>query len=103
MANPATRVETSASARSPVESLMTEPSVGDTASGPNDQALTLDSDEIRDQMAAQVKATRVKFTSKASIQMLFFLFVAYCSELLMYPQGRDRKKFAPSYYKCHAN
>ncbi len=48
----------------------------------NDHVVTLDSDELRDQMAAQVKETRLKFTSAASLQMCFYLFVAYCSKPL---------------------
>jgi hypothetical protein len=46
----------------------------------NDHAITLDSDELRDQMTAQVKATKLRFTSAASMQLCFFLFVAYCSK-----------------------
>lgn len=83
MADPATHVDISTKARSPAEHPTTEPPAGNTGSVLNDQALTSDSDEIHDKMAAQVKATRVSFTSKASIQMLFILFVAYCSELPM--------------------
>lgn len=65
----ATHVEVSAKINSPA----TDPSL-------KDLAITLDSDELRDQMAAQVKATRLKFTSSASLQMFFFLFVAHCSK-----------------------
>jgi hypothetical protein len=65
----ATHVEVSAKTKSAV----TEPSL-------KDLAITLDSDDLRDQMAAQVKVTRLKFTSSASLQMFFFLFVAHCSK-----------------------
>ena len=45
----------------------------------NDHLVALRSDELRDQMAAQIKVTKIRPTSKASLQMYFFLFVAYCS------------------------
>ena len=44
------------------------------------RAIPIDSDELRDQMAAQIKATKVSFTSKEAFQLYFFLAVAYCSE-----------------------
>lgn len=65
----ATHIEVTAKTNSPA----TDPSL-------KDLAITLDSDELRDQMAAQVKATRLKFSSSASLPMFFFLFVAYCSK-----------------------
>lgn len=48
--------------------------------GLNDCDESLDMDGLRDQMTAQVKATKLKFTSAASIQMCLYLFVAYCSK-----------------------
>jgi hypothetical protein len=44
-----------------------------------DHILTLTGDGIRDQMAAQIKASKLSFTSKVSIQMYIILFIAYCS------------------------
>ena len=44
------------------------------------RAIPIDSDDLRDQMAAQIKATKVSFTSKEAFQLYFFLAVAYCSE-----------------------
>jgi hypothetical protein len=44
------------------------------------RAIPIDSDELRDQMAAQIKATKVSFTSKEAFQLYFYLAVAYCSE-----------------------
>ncbi len=46
----------------------------------NDEAVSMDHDERRDQMTAQVKATKLRMTSWASIQVLLFLFIAYCSK-----------------------
>lgn len=40
----------------------------------------LDSDELHEQMTAQVKATRLSWRSKASLQLWAMLFVAYCSK-----------------------
>ena len=45
-----------------------------------DQFTSLSSDELRDQMTAQVKASKLRWTSAASFQLYFFLFVAYCSK-----------------------
>ena len=45
-----------------------------------DHAVGLDADELRDQMVAQVKLHKLKFTSMASLQLFFFFFVAYCSK-----------------------
>ncbi len=53
----------------------------DAAGAINDHSIIMDADELRDQMAAQVKATKLSFSSAASMQLCFFLFVAYCSEL----------------------
>ena len=44
-----------------------------------DHVVGLDTDELRNQMTAQVNATKLRFTSKASLELLFYLFVAYCS------------------------
>lgn len=40
----------------------------------------LDADELRDQIAAQMKLHKLSFTSAASLQLLFYFFIAYCSE-----------------------
>lgn len=47
----------------------------------DDLPVTLDSDDLRNQMAAQIKATKLPLSSAATIQMILCLFVAYCSEL----------------------
>ncbi len=57
-----------------------KPMVVDTSFVLNDHAVTLDSEELREQMTAQVKATKLKFTSTTTLRLCFFLFVAYCSE-----------------------
>ncbi len=54
--------------------------VDDTPVAMNSHGVHLDSDELREQMAAQVKATKLKVTSRTSLQIFFFLFVAYCSK-----------------------
>lgn len=58
-----------------------QPAPVDTGLVLDDHAVTLDSDELRDQMAAQIKSTKLSITSKASMQLWFYLFVAYCSKL----------------------
>lgn len=45
----------------------------------NGKPVALHSDELRDHMTAQIKATKIRFSSKSSIELLFYLFVAYCS------------------------
>ena len=78
---PATTSDKMADTAAHVEAIReSHPPAGDTGLVLNDHELTLDSDVLRDQMAAQVKATRIKFTSMASVEMCFYLFVAYCSK-----------------------
>lgn len=51
----------------------------------DDHAVGLDADELRDQMAAQIKRHKLSFMSKSSLQLFFYFFVVYCSES---PAGR---------------
>lgn len=46
----------------------------------SDDAVNLNNDELRDQMTAQIKATKLSFTSKTAFQLYFYLFIAYCSK-----------------------
>ena len=47
----------------------------------NDNVHTLDSEELRDQMAAQVRASKLKITSAASLQLCWYWSIAYCCRL----------------------
>ena len=49
-------------------------------------AHVLSDDQIRDQMAAHVHDSKLRFTSWASIQLYIFFFVAYCSKLNFWVQ-----------------
>jgi hypothetical protein len=41
----------------------------------------LSGEQIRDQMAAHVHASKLRFTSWSSIQLYIIFFIAYCSKL----------------------
>lgn len=62
----------------------TKPQVGhveqDDAGMDASSSHVLSDDQIRDQMAAHVHASKLRFTSWASIQLYIFFFIAYCSE-----------------------
>jgi hypothetical protein len=55
---------------------------GDDMAAGRGSVLTFTGEEIRDQMAAQIKASKLSFTSRASMQMYLILFISYCSMVL---------------------
>jgi hypothetical protein len=50
------------------------------ADGPSSSHM-LNDEQIRDQMAAHVRLSKLRFTSWSSIQLYIFFFVSYCSKL----------------------
>lgn len=67
-----------------IGSAETKPQVGhveqDVAGMDASSSHVLSDDQIRDQMAAHVHASKLRFTSWSSIQLYIFFFIAYCSK-----------------------